>query len=103
MVESNKLNTKERASPMFDTLTSTYVRAQNVDGRKDHSRQFAGKRLWLQLEPNFPAHYADTVQAKFSAALLSWAPGLGFEQYKAKGGSVTALRYMVRDEAVLVQ
>lgn len=87
---------------MFDNLTEVFVRAQINELRHDHQRQFAGRRIWLQFEPNFPAHYANSDQAVVSKSLLAYHPGLSFEEYKARGGSATALRYMVRDESVTI-
>lgn len=89
---------------MFDNLTGTFVETKETEtgNRFSHQAQFYGRRLWLQIEPKFPARFENTLMARFSTALLSYHPGLSFERFKELGGSSIALRHMVRDQAVEV-
>jgi hypothetical protein len=59
--------------------------------------RFAGRRIYLQFEPTIKAL---SVNGKFTDELLRFHPGLGFEGFLEKGGSVVRLRKLVRNGAV---
>lgn len=60
-------------------------------------QRFAGRRLFLQLEPTKPAKHINGV---VSDSILRFHFGIGFDQYLARGGSVVRLARLWKDGSV---